>query len=200
MLDRQFAEFAPSAAFQGVSKEGFAFENGDRGVGYGADPSAAPSPASVVVASEVGGGGGGAVDDVEDAKRLAMARRAGRRDALELSPALRWRCGQKAKERAPSSNWQAVMASKNRGLPQRGAMAAGASGASGANPLLKEKDHISWLHRRSMHATAAEEVRAAAVAAPGAGPRKVWLSHRVQPEPELDSVFSPRRGGAPRSG
>ena len=59
-------QFVPSVAFQGP-KEGFVFKNGDRGVGYYADPNAAPSavPSAASVAAAGGGNGGGGMITAE---------------------------------------------------------------------------------------------------------------------------------------
>eukprot|EP01043_Picozoa_sp_COSAG02_P058136 COSAG02_NODE_7185_length_3132_cov_4.251566_2_plen_432_part_00 len=54
-------QFVPSVAFQGP-KVGFVFKNGDRGVGYYADPSAAPPPAP---SESLAAGGSGAEITVE---------------------------------------------------------------------------------------------------------------------------------------
>jgi len=169
-------------------------------------------------------GGALLIGDAEDAKRLAAARRAGRRHAL--SPAMKWQCGKsKALQRTSSSNWQADLASKNRGRLQKGVTAVAALNAFSAAGAVRSTDSKDSSAAGSAGAGAVaadekEEVRPGEAAKPGEGapdepadaaPRKpvdaahARLSHvrrRLQSEPEPkpgDSVFSPR-GDAPRSG
>ena len=172
-------------------------------------------------------GGARLIGDAEDAKRLAAARRAGRRHAL--SPAMQWQCGKsKALQRTSSSNWQADLASKNRGRLKKGVTTVAALNAFSAAGAVRSTDSKDSSAAGSAGACAVaadekEEVRAGEAAKPGeaapdepadlasrkpvdAAHARLQLSHvrrRLQLEPEPKpgdsrAVFSPR-GDAPRS-
>ena len=131
---------------------------------------------------------------------------------------MKWQCGKsKALQRTSSSNWQADLASKNRGRLKKGVTAVAALNAFSAAGAYS-KESAGSAGACAVAVDEKEEVRAGEAAKPGEGapnepdaaPRKpvdaahARLSHvrrRLQPEPEAkpgDSVFSPR-GDAPRS-